>query len=114
VTDVFRFSPGWQGDIPEARRHYDAWIRALADSKADLERINRARGGAFHPLPIGPHWPSLSFGDEELGGGGAASFAATARVAPVAVEAILDASVARIAATPAVRSEFGGRRSAGS
>ena len=103
VTDVFLFSHGWQGDVPAARRQYDVWIRAMADCKADIERIDRARGGAFRPLLIGLHWPSLPFGDEGLGGGGAASFAATAGAAPVEVEAMVDAYAARIADTPAAR-----------
>src|SRR4051794_15359320 len=69
VTPVYLFSHGCQGDPPAARRQYDAWIRAMAACQADIERINRARGGAFRPLLIGLHWRSLPFGDEELGGG---------------------------------------------
>jgi hypothetical protein len=102
VTDVFLLSHGWQGDVPAARRQYAAWIRAMAGCRADIERMDRARGGAFRPLLIGLHWPSLPFGDEELGGGGA-SFAATADAAPVEVEAMVDAYAARIADTPAAR-----------
>ena len=103
VTDVFLFSHGWQGDVPAARGHYGARVRAMADCKADIERMAEARGGAFRPLLIGLHWPSLPFGDEELGGGGAASFAAPAGAAPVEVEAMVDAYAARIADTPAAR-----------
>ena len=103
VTDVFLFSHGWQGDVPAARMQYDAWIRAMADCKADVERMDEARGGAFRPLLIGLHWPSLPFGDEELSGGGAASFAAPAGAAAVEVEAMVDAYAARIADTPAAR-----------
>jgi hypothetical protein len=103
VTDVFLFSHGWQGDVPAARGQYGAWVRAMADCKADIERMAEARGGAFRPLLIGLHWPSLPFGDEELGGGGAASFAAPAGAAPVEVEAMVDDYAARIADTPAAR-----------
>ncbi len=103
VTDVFLFSHGWQGDVPAARGQYDAWIRAMAGCRADIERMDEARGGAFRPLLIGLHWPSLPFGDEELGGGGAASFAAPAEAATVEVEAMVDAYAARIADTPAAR-----------
>lgn len=103
VTDVFLFSHGWQGDVPAARWQYDAWIRAMAGCRADIERMNEARGGGFRPLLIGLHWPSLPFGDEELGGGGAASFGAPAGAAPVEVETMVDAYAARIADTPAAR-----------
>jgi hypothetical protein len=103
VTDVFLFSHGWQGDVPAARGQYDAWIRAMAGCRADIERMDEARGRAFRPLLIGLHWPSLPFGNEELGGGGAASFAASAGMAPVEVEAMVDAYAARIADTPAAR-----------
>jgi hypothetical protein len=103
VTDVFLFSHGWQGDVPAARGQYDAWIRAMAGCRADIERMDQARGGAFRPLLIGLHWPSLPFGEEDLGSGGAASFAAPAAAAPVEVEAMVDAYAARIADTPAAR-----------
>src|SRR3954452_21098998 len=69
VTDVFLFSHGWQGDIPAARLQYNAWIGAMAGCTTDIERMQQARSGAFRPLLIGLHWPSLPWGDEELGGG---------------------------------------------
>src|SRR5208337_2771786 len=66
VTDVFLFSHGWQGDVAAARRQYKAWIGAMAGCTSDIERMRQARAGAFHPLLIGLHWPSLPWGDEEL------------------------------------------------
>lgn len=104
VTDVFLFSHGWQGDVPAARRQYESWIRAMAACEADVENIDRARGGGFRALLIGMHWPSLPFGDEELGGGGEASFTTPAEAVPVEIEAMVDAYASRIADTPTARS----------
>ena len=56
------------GDVPAAVRQYDRWIGAMAACEDDLERARRVRPG-FRPLLSGFHWPSLPFGDEELGGG---------------------------------------------
>jgi hypothetical protein len=64
-THVFLFSHGWKGDVAEARDQYNRWIKAMLDLEAD--RASMPAG--FKPLWIGLHWPSLPFGDEELGGG---------------------------------------------
>lgn len=63
-TDVFMFSHGWKGDMIAARDQYTRWIKAMIDLKADRESMK----AGFKPLWIGIHWPSLPFGDEELGG----------------------------------------------
>ena len=64
ITDVFFMSHGWQGDVPAAKRQYDAWTRAMLDCSADIERIRNTRRG-FAPLLIGLHWPSLPWGNED-------------------------------------------------
>jgi hypothetical protein len=61
--------------VPAAIEQYDAWIGAMLGCTADRERARRWRPG-FKALLIGFHWPSLPFGDEELGAG--AAFAAFA------------------------------------
>ena len=66
VTNVFFFCHGWKGDIPAAKDQYSRWIKAFAESR-DMARAPGAFPG-FHPLYIGLHWPSLPFGDEEVGG----------------------------------------------
>src|SRR5947208_2482105 len=67
ITDVFLFSHGWQGDVPSARDQYGRWIAAMARCTSDIERVRQARP-TFQPLLVGLHWPSLPWGDEELGG----------------------------------------------
>ena len=63
-SHIFIFSHGWKGDLDAARDQYNRWIKAMLDLKDDRAAIT----GAFKPLWIGLHWPSLPFGDEELGG----------------------------------------------
>ena len=77
VTDVFLMSHGWLGDIPAAKAQYTNWIGAMASNADDLQRMRQLRPG-FRPLLVGLHWPSLPFGEEQLGGGGPASFSAPA------------------------------------
>jgi hypothetical protein len=112
ITDVFVFSHGWQGDVPGARVQYNDWVRTMAACTADIEQVRAARGGTFHPLLIGVHWPSLAFGDESIGEYG--SFAAALGGAtcgdgirsgdPVAfVDAMVESYAARIADTEAAR-----------
>ncbi len=98
ITDVFLISHGWQGDIPAAQRQYQKWIAAMAANQADIEQIKQVRPG-FRPLLIGLHWPSLPWGDEELGGD-SVSFDTT-NVAPV--EQWIDEYADRLADTPACR-----------
>ena len=103
-TDVFLMSHGWMGDVPAAVRQYDRWIGAMAACSDDLERARRVRPG-FAPLLVGFHWPSLPFGDEELGGGSDVSFAAPGAGAAALPDtaALVDAYADRIADTPAAR-----------
>jgi hypothetical protein len=68
VTNIFLFSHGWMGDVPAAVRQYDAWIGAFAGSSLDRKRAEDVFPG-FRPLFIGLHWPSLPWGDEEIGDG---------------------------------------------
>jgi pimeloyl-ACP methyl ester carboxylesterase len=63
-SHVFFFSHGWKGDVPAAIDQYNRWIKAMNDRSADVA----AMGADFKPLWIGLHWPSLPFGDDELGG----------------------------------------------
>ena len=67
ITDVFLISHGWMGDIPAAQFQYNEWIAAMLGNKTDIEHMKQVRPG-FHPLLIGLHWPSLPWGNEELGG----------------------------------------------
>ena len=99
ITDVFLFSHGWQGDVPAARRQYNAWIAAMAGCAPDIERVGQARSGEFRPLLIGMHWPSLPWGDEELAGP-AVSFG-PAEVPPI--EALVEEYAGRIADTAETR-----------
>src|SRR5262245_3293562 len=104
-TDVFLMSHGWMGDVPAAVRQYDRWIGAMAACEDDLERACQVRPG-FRPLLVGLHWPSLPFGDEELGSADTdVSFAAgDASSAPIPdTQALVDAYAERLADTPAAR-----------
>jgi hypothetical protein len=67
-TNVFLFSHGWMGDVPAAIRQYDLWIGALMRSTGDVQRAAEIFPG-FRPMLIGLHWPSLPWGEEEIGGG---------------------------------------------
>lgn len=66
VTDIFMFSHGWKGDVPAARDQYGRWVKVMADQKDDIASVKQIRP-AFKPLLIGLHWPSLPWGDEEVG-----------------------------------------------
>ena len=93
-TDVFLFSHGWQGDVGAAKSQYDRWIDAMAGLAADVSRM----GPSFRPLWAGLHWPSLPWGDEELGGGGA--FSVTDAPAP---QALLETYLDRLGLTGSAR-----------
>ena len=100
VTDVFLLSHGWQGDIPGARAQYNNWIDAMAACADDLAAIKRAQP-AFHPMIIGLHWPSLAWGEEELGGGeGSFAFSAP-QIDPL--EKMVAEYAQRLDATPEMR-----------
>jgi hypothetical protein len=103
-TDVFLMSHGWMGDVPAAIKQYDRWIGAMAACPDDLDRARRLRPG-FRPLLVGLHWPSLPFGDEELGGWPDVSFATPGTAAPALPDApsLVEAYADRIADTPAAR-----------
>jgi hypothetical protein len=102
ITDVFLFSHGWLGDVPGAREQYNHWLGAMARCTADAEHMRQVRPG-FRPLLIGLHWPSLPWGDEEMGGA-AVSFEPAAAT-PVAEW--IDRYAQRIADTPAARAALG-------
>lgn len=99
-TDVFVMSHGWMGDVPSARRQYNAWIRAMAGQTADLERASRKRAG-FRPLLIGLHWPSLPFGDEGLGSEPSAPSFSPSQAPPL--EGLIDAYADRLADSSTAR-----------
>jgi hypothetical protein len=101
VTDVFLISHGWRGDVDGAISQYNRWIKAMADSRADVEQMRQTRPD-FHPLLIGLHWPSEPWGNEELGdrtSGGSAFAPGTSTSA----EHLIDQYAARLADTPAAR-----------
>src|SRR5215216_5583976 len=56
ITDVFIFSHGWMADLPAARRQYAKWVKAMGDSRGDIEQLAETRPG-FRPLLVGLHWP---------------------------------------------------------
>jgi hypothetical protein len=78
VTDVFVFSHGWMADLPAAQRQYGKWVKAMGDSRGDIERLAEVRPG-FQPLLVGLHWPSRPWSEEEFG---AASFGVEGASAP--------------------------------
>jgi len=84
-SHVFFYSHGWKGDVPAAIDQYNRWIKAMTDLSADVA----AMGADFKPLWIGLHWPSLPFGDDELGDN---AFAAL----PVTSNELLERYVARL------------------
>lgn len=101
-TDVFLMSHGWMGDVPAARAQYGKWIGAMAGHSADLQRMNQLRPG-FRPLLVGVHWPSLPFGDEELGGS-AVTFSAPSMAGEddgFTPDLLVEQYAARLAGTPA-------------
>jgi hypothetical protein len=97
ITDVFVMSHGWKGDVPAAIDQYNRWIDAMAGCTDDRARIRAARPD-FTPLLIGFHWPSLPFGEDEMGGN-AFSTTSTGEGA----DAFIDTWADRIADTPAAR-----------
>ncbi len=96
VTDVFVMSHGWKGDVPAAIEQYDRWIDAMGDCTRDRARVRELRPG-FEPLLVGFHWPSLPFGDDEMGGN---AFSAAAGAGE---DAFVETWAKRIADTPAAR-----------
>jgi hypothetical protein len=101
-TDVFFMSHGWQGDVPAAKRQYDAWAGAMLGCTADIARLRATRPG-FKPLLIGIHWPSLPWGDEDPTAR-AASFAISfSPGGPDPMDAWIDDAAAKLADTPAAR-----------
>lgn len=66
ITDVFLVSHGWQGDIPAARKQCNDWMGAMIKHRQDVEKMHAFRPG-FKPLLIGLHWPSLPWGNEQMG-----------------------------------------------
>lgn len=79
ITDIFFLSHGWKGDILAAIDQYDRWIKTMLQCPADIKVAHEKYPG-FTPLIIGLHWPSLPWGDEELGGTVSYSLGATESV----------------------------------
>jgi hypothetical protein len=98
ITDVFIQSHGWKGDVPAARDQYNRWFKAFIDLESDAGRM-RDRFGAFNPLLVGIHWPSLPWGDEDVGG---ESFSFGAVAPPVGAE-LLEQYVERLGDSPRIR-----------
>ncbi len=96
-TDLFLFSHGWKGDVEAAVDQYNRWIGRLVSLGDDLGHMEAHRPG-FKPMYVGLHWPSLPFGDEEIGAG--ANFAAQTG----SVSALVDIYAERLGDTPEVRS----------
>src|SRR5688500_14471685 len=94
ITDVFLMSHGWKGDVPAAKEQYERWIGAMARCDEDIGEMRRLRPG-FRPLLVGLHWPSLPYGDENLGPG--VSFSTEGDP----LEALIAQAAERIADTPA-------------
>jgi hypothetical protein len=90
---VFLFSHGWKGDVPAAVDQYDRWIKALIDRDPDGAHA----AGRGDSLYVGLHWPSLPWGDDELGPAG--SFAA----AGVGLAQLKQRYVDRLGDDPAIR-----------
>jgi hypothetical protein len=97
VTDVFVMSHGWKGDVPAAIDQFDRWIDAMGDCTDDRARARTVRPG-FNPLLVGFHWPSLPFGEDDMGGN---AFSTTAGAG--GADGFIDLWADRIADTPAAR-----------
>lgn len=97
-TDVFILSHGWKGDVPAAKDQYHRWLAIMAQCHDDIERMRQARPG-FNPLLVGLHWPSLPWGDEELG----RSSESFAPRGVTEVEKLIEEYAQRIADTPRAR-----------
>ncbi len=110
-TDIFVFSHGWMGDVPAARRQYSAWLTAMVSCGEDRAAAHALPGG-FSALLLGLHWPSMAWGDEDLG---SASFdvpapAPAEEPAPARADdagngagSLIDEYAARLADTPGTR-----------
>jgi hypothetical protein len=98
ITDVVFMSHGWQGDVPAAKRQFDAWSSAMIACTADIEHLRALRPG-FRALLIGLHWPSLPWGDEDPTSR-AASFAPGA---PDPIESWVEDAAAKLVDTDRAR-----------
>lgn len=96
ITDVFFFCHGWMGDVRAAKEQYNAWIKMFATSSDTA--LPPGMFGEFRPLYIGLHWPSLPWGDEELGGQKA--FGTPVAAAP---DALLNQYLKRLGDKPGIR-----------
>ena len=100
ATHVFFFCHGWKGDVPAAIDQYDRWIGALVASP-DMQTAKQSSSG-FRPIFIGLHWPSLPWGDEKPGNGGA--FATDGD--GVSADALLDQMTQTLGSTPEIRAQL--------
>lgn len=94
-TDIFFFSHGWNGDMDDAERQYDAWTGMVAERRADIERIQQLRG-ELRPMMIGVHWPSKAWGDERTGGSFGAGADRAAGTPALDVDALVESFVERL------------------
>jgi hypothetical protein len=101
-TDVFLMSHGWMGDVPAAVKQYDNWTGAMLACTEDVARAKQVRPG-FKPLLVGFHWPSLPYGDEEIGAASSIAFSTPGSSEPADSASLIDAYAERIAGTPAAR-----------
>jgi hypothetical protein len=96
ATNIFFFSHGWMGDVPAAIDQYNRWIGAVEKSAANRRTAEKIFPG-FRPLYVGLHWPSLPWGDEEIGD---TSFDADGGPSP---DELYQVYLARLGDTPEIR-----------
>ncbi len=97
ATDLFCWIHGWKGDFKGAAEQFDRWIGAFERNDDDRQRMLTARPG-FKACHLGFHWPSLSWGDEDVLSGSSFS-----PVDQGSLEQRLDFHAAELGDTPAVR-----------
>jgi hypothetical protein len=66
VTDLFIVSHGWAADERGAKDQYLNWFKTMGACDADIVAMQSKRDGAFKPLIVGLHWPSIINADESL------------------------------------------------
>ncbi|WP_321374822.1 hypothetical protein [Pseudomonas extremaustralis] len=99
-SDLFIWIHGWKGAVPDAIDQFDRWIGAFNRNHDDYQRM-LAKRPAFKACHLGFHWPSLSWGDEQVSSGN--SFSPTAQGT---VEERVAFHAAELGDTPAVRASL--------